>query len=343
MVLLADFLATADPNRIDASRAYLPPQPIHLQGDSGFNPHVHPVSGKWDHRIFRRVHHTDPGRRLPVRLLVRGYEYEFQGLIPTDLHLIGVEGEIQALSLLGTDGLGRDLFSRLIHGTRTSLTIGLVGVILSLVLGVVLGGISGFYGGAVDTVIQRIIEILLSIPTIPLWLGLAAAMPRDWGVLRVYFMGLIYLSALGIQFWHHAFPNEIRSGAQGKNPSPENVQGGIVVPVHSKSAGPAPEGFAPPWIVAGAAPVAVLRCKCGIHFYELPTGPFCLVLDLIPQKAPGLRQYFSIQPLLLRALRYHPLDVQLLHSDQTVLTNDPAGETMAGITVSDRFPVTEPR
>ena len=158
-----------------------------------------------------------------------------------------------------------------------------------------------------------------------------------------YFMGLIYLSALGIQFWHHAFPNEIRSGTQGKNPSPENVQGGIVVPVHSKSAGPAPEGFAPPWIVAGAAPVAVLRCKCGIHFYELPTGPFCLVLELIPQKPPGLRQYFSIQPLLLRALRYHPLDVQLLHSDQTVLTNDPAGETMAGITVSDRFPVTEPR
>ena len=342
VALLADFLATADPNRIDASRAFLPPQPIHLRDDRGFNPHVHPVSGEWDHRIFRRVHRIDPDRKLPVRLLVRGYEYDFLGLIPTDLHLIGVEGEIQALSLLGTDGLGRDLFSRLVHGTRTSLTIGLVGVILSLVLGVVLGGISGFYGGAVDTVIQRIIEILLSIPTIPLWLGLAAAMPRDWGVLRVYFMGLIYLSALGIQFWHHAFPNEIRSGAQGKNPSPENVQGGIVVPVHSKSAGPAPEGFAPSWIVAGAAPVAVLRGICGIHFYELPTGPFCLVLELIPQKPPGLRHYFSIQPLL-RALRYHPLDVQLLHSDQTVLTNDPAGETMAGITVSDRFPVTEPR
>ena len=156
-------------------------------------------------------------------------------------------------------------------------------------------------------------------------------------------MGLIYLSAIGIQFWHHAFPNEIRSGAQGKNPSPENVQGGIVVPVHSKSAGPAPEGFAPSWIVAGAAPVAGLRCICGIHFYELPTGPFCLVLELIPQKPPGLRHYFSIQPLLLRALRHHPLDVQFLHSDQTVLTNDPGGETMAGITVSDRFPVTEPR
>ena len=140
VVLLADFLATADPNRIDASRAYRPPQPIHLLDDGGFNPHVHPVSGEWDHRVFRRVHHTDPDRRLPVRLLVRGYEYEFLGLFPTGLHLLGVEGEDQALSLLGTDGLGRDLYSRLVHGTRTSLTIGLVGVVLSLVLGVVLGG-----------------------------------------------------------------------------------------------------------------------------------------------------------------------------------------------------------
>ena len=197
VVLLADFVATADPNRIDASRAYLPPQPIHLKDDSGFNPHVHPVSGEWDHNIFRKVHRTDPDRRLPVRLLARGYEYDFLGLVPTDLHLVGVAGGTRALALLGTDGLGRDLFSRLVHGTRTSLTIGLVGVALSLVLGVVLGGISGFYGGAVDTVIQRIIEILLSIPTIPLWLGLAAAMPRDWGVLRVYFILTVILSLIG--------------------------------------------------------------------------------------------------------------------------------------------------
>lgn len=197
VVLLADFLATADPNRIDASRAYRPPQPIHLWDDGGFNPHVHPVTGEWDHRSFRRVHRTDTDRKLPVRLLVRGYEYRFLGLVPADRHLIGVEGEPQAVSLLGTDGLGRDLYSRLVRGTRTSLSIGLVGVALSLILGVVLGGISGFYGGAVDTVIQRIIEILLSIPTIPLWLGLAAAMPRDWGVLRVYFILTVILSLIG--------------------------------------------------------------------------------------------------------------------------------------------------
>ena len=197
VVLLADFLATTDPNRIDASRAYRPPQPIHLWNEDGFNPHVHPVSGEWERGSFRRVHRTDTDRMLPVRLLVSGYEYRFLGLVPTGLHLFGVEGEAHAISLLGTDELGRDLYSRLVHGTRTSLTIGLVGVALSLVLGVVLGGISGFYGGAVDSVIQRIIEILLSIPTIPLWLGLAAAMPRDWGVLRVYFILTVILSLIG--------------------------------------------------------------------------------------------------------------------------------------------------
>ena len=103
-------------------------------------------------------------------------------MIPTTRHLIGVDGggdAAQTIFLLGTDLQGRDLWSRLMYGTRISLTIGLVGVTMSLVLGVVLGGISGFYGGIADTVIQRIIEILRSIPTIPLWMGLAAALPRD--------------------------------------------------------------------------------------------------------------------------------------------------------------------
>ncbi len=197
VVLLADFVATADPNRIDASRAYLPPPTHPPEGRQRIQPPCAPGVRGVGPQHFPKVHRTDPDRRLPVRLLARGYEYDFLGLVPTDLHLVGVAGGTQALALLGTDGLGRDLFSRLVHGTRTSLTIGLVGVALSLVLGVVLGGISGFYGGAVDTVIQRIIEILLSIPTIPLWLGLAAAMPRDWGVLRVYFILTVILSLIG--------------------------------------------------------------------------------------------------------------------------------------------------
>src|SRR5207244_3994494 len=111
----------------------------------------------------------------------QGFEYRFLGVIPMTRHLIGVDGgrdATQTIFLLGTDVQGRDLWSRLMYGTRISLTIGLIGVTMSLFLGVVLGGLSGFYGGLADTVIQRIIEILRSIPTIPLWMGLAAALPR---------------------------------------------------------------------------------------------------------------------------------------------------------------------
>ncbi len=128
--------------------------------------------------------HQTPTTRSTCNLFAEGYEYKFLGVFPTNIHLIGVQTGIpeEALFLLGTDLQGRDLFSRLMIGTRTSLTIGLVGVALSLFLGVLLGGISGLYGGAVDTVIQRVIEVVRSIPTIPLWMALAAAMPSEWPI-----------------------------------------------------------------------------------------------------------------------------------------------------------------
>jgi peptide/nickel transport system permease protein len=99
--------------------------------------------------------------------------------------------------LMGTDRVGRDLFSRLVYGTRVSLSIGLVGVMLSLTLGIILGGVSGYYGGLIDSGIQRTIEFVRSIPTIPLWMGLAAALPRDWGPLQLYFAITVILSLVG--------------------------------------------------------------------------------------------------------------------------------------------------
>jgi peptide/nickel transport system permease protein len=112
------------------------------------------------------------------------------------LGVVGSDNE-STLFLLGTDLQGRDLWSRLVYGTRISLTIGLVAVGLSLCLGVVLGSLSGYYGGMIDNVIQRVIEILRSIPTIPLWMGLAAALPRDWSILKIYFALTIIISLLG--------------------------------------------------------------------------------------------------------------------------------------------------
>jgi peptide/nickel transport system permease protein len=200
VVLTADFIAYSNPEDTDAFRGLMPPQQIHLFDEGVFRPHVYGVKGARDPRTFRRVYVTDPEVKIPILLFAEGYPYKLFGLIDTNIHLIGVgDGSIaeDSLFLLGTDQLGRDLFSRLVVATRTSLTIGLAGVTLSLILGIIMGGISGYYGGAIDQVIQRLIEILRSIPAIPLWMGLAAALPRDWSVLQVYFAITIILSLIG--------------------------------------------------------------------------------------------------------------------------------------------------
>jgi peptide/nickel transport system permease protein len=200
VVIGADFLAYADPNVSEAQRSLMPPQRLHWFEGWRFAPYVHGVKGARDPQTFKRVYVADPSVKVPIRFYAEGFEYRLFGLFPTTRHLIGVDGGLDAnktIFLLGTDVQGRDLWSRLVYGTRISLTIGLVGVAMSLVLGVILGGLSGFYGGLLDTVIQRVIEILRSIPTIPLWMGLAAALPRDWTILQVYFAITIIISLLG--------------------------------------------------------------------------------------------------------------------------------------------------
>jgi peptide/nickel transport system permease protein len=199
VVVFADFLAYADPLASEAQRGLLPPQRIHLFDDGRFAPHVYGFTGRRDPATFKRVYTADPAKKLPVTFFAHGFEYRMLGVVSTDRHLFGVAGARpeETLFLLGTDEQGRDLWSRLMYATRTSLTIGLIGVTLSLVLGVVLGGVSGLYGGTVDTVIQRIIEIVRSIPTIPLWMGLAAALPNDWTILQVYFAITVIISLIG--------------------------------------------------------------------------------------------------------------------------------------------------
>ena len=196
----ADVIAYSEPFDSQAARSYIPPQPIHWFDAAGhFHPQVYALKGKRDLRTFKLSYAPDPGDARDLTLFAHGYPYRLFGLFPTDIHLFGVSNgnATDALYLFGTDQLGRDVFSRLVLATRTSLTIGLISVALSLVLGVLLGGISGLYGGLVDTVIQRVIEILRSIPTIPLWMGLAAAVPRDWSVTQVYFAITIIISLIG--------------------------------------------------------------------------------------------------------------------------------------------------
>lgn len=191
LALFADFFAISDPRLSDVDVAYLSPQTIHWF-DGGFNPHVKKVIGARDPVSFKKVYTTDPEVNIPIRLFVRGYEYNIFGLIPWDRHLIGTvppEGEERSAPFfLGTDQLGRDMWSRIVFGSRVSLSIGLAGVLLMLSLGITLGGLSGYYGGFVDTIVQRLIEITRSIPTLPLYIAFSASVPKDWSVYRVYFI-----------------------------------------------------------------------------------------------------------------------------------------------------------
>jgi peptide/nickel transport system permease protein len=199
IAIFAPFIAYADPQASEAQRGLIPPQPIRFFDGGAFRPHVLALEGRRDPNTLQRVYIPDPARKIPIRLFAEGFEYKLLGIFPTRRHLIGLEGRRaeEGLALLGTDVQGRDLFSRLMLGTRISMTIGLVSVMLSLTLGVFFGGLSGLYGGIIDSIIQRIIEILRSIPTIPLWMGLAAALPREWSIIQVYFAITIIISLIG--------------------------------------------------------------------------------------------------------------------------------------------------
>lgn len=175
-----------------------PPTRIHLfDAEGNFRgPFVYGVTSTLDLQTFTRGYEEDHSQIYPIRFFVEGEPYRFWGSFPANLHFFGAEGEGE-IFLLGTDSLGRDLFSRILAGSRISLTIGLVGVFLSFVLGCLLGGISGYFGGTVDLIIQRVIDFLISIPTTPLWMALSAAVPANWSPIRVYFAITIILSIIG--------------------------------------------------------------------------------------------------------------------------------------------------
>jgi peptide/nickel transport system permease protein len=196
VVLCPDFFATQDPQQTDARQAFIPVQTLHLF-DGGWNPWVPGIAGKRNPVTLRMEWTTDPQRKVHVDFFTRGQPYRVLGLFRTDIHLIGASDPAQRIFLLGSDRLGRDQWSRIMHGTQTSMTVGLVAVTLSVIFGVVLGGISGYFGGIIDLVIQRLIELLQSVPTIPIWLALSAALPRDWTPTQVFFAITVILSLVG--------------------------------------------------------------------------------------------------------------------------------------------------
>jgi peptide/nickel transport system permease protein len=176
---------------------FMRPQRIHLFHDGQLRrPFVYGVATELDSETWKYVFTEDRTRIYPINFFVRGSAYKLWGLIPANIHLFGVPGD-GVIFLLGTEDLGRDVLSRNIYAASVSMSIGLAGVALSFILGCILGGLSGFYGGLVDLIVQRVIEFLTSIPTIPLWMALSAAVPPHWDPIKVYFGITLILSLRG--------------------------------------------------------------------------------------------------------------------------------------------------
>ncbi len=197
-ILISEVLAPYALVTRHTDHIFAPPQGLHLFHEGRFvGPFVYGLDYELDMHTLKRTYTPDHSRVMPVRFLCSGDSYRFWGLFETDVHLF-CPAEGGTLFLLGTDRLGRDLFSRMVYGTRISLTVGLVGITISFAIGIVVGGLAGYYGGWVDGLVQRVIEIIRSFPELPLWMALSAALPVTWSPILVYF-GLTLI--LGMLDW----------------------------------------------------------------------------------------------------------------------------------------------
>lgn len=196
MALFAEFLSPYNPETRNINAIHMPPQSLHFFHEGKFRgPFVYDFKQEVDLTVLKRVFTEDTTKPQDIRFFCRGDSYKWWGLFETNLHLF-CPAEGGSLYLLGTNQLGQDMLSRLIYASRISLTIGVVGVALSFLLGIIIGGIAGFYGGYIDYLIQRVIEILRSLPELPLWMALSAAIPATWSQLGVYFALTLILAAL---------------------------------------------------------------------------------------------------------------------------------------------------
>ena len=206
IALISDFLVPYDPTALLSGYTNVPPTKIHWWGDDGrwIGPHIYPLEKEIDPVTFQTTLVENKEVIYPLSFFVRSWNYRLLGVFRTNIHLFGIkkqdtdgQGPPAYITLFGTDNSGRDVFSRTLMGSKVSLFIGLTGVFISFILGCIIGGISGFFGGLLDEIIQRLIEILLSIPTIPLWIVLSASIPKEWSVLQTYFAITVVLAVVG--------------------------------------------------------------------------------------------------------------------------------------------------
>ncbi len=231
--LVSEVIAPYNLDTRDTKHIYAPPQELHLFHEGRLTrPFVYGYSMELDLATMKRTYKEDTSRVQPLRYFCRGDDYEFWGLIEGNFHLV-CPAEGGTFFLFGTDRLGRDLLSRLVYGTRISLTVGLLGILVSFVIGITLGGISGYFGGWIDNIIQRFIEMVRSFPELPLWMALSAALPVTWSPILIYF-GITII--LGLLDWP-----------------------GLARAVRSKLLALREEDFANAAVLMGASPARVIR------------------------------------------------------------------------------------
>jgi len=199
MILIVEFLAPYGLHTRNVDFIHSPPQRVRLFDSQGnfVGPFVYGRQMTLDIDTLHRLYTDNQNDIQPIRFFCRGDDYKLWGLVVSDFHLVcpAIGGQ---MFLLGTDRLGRDVLSRILYGARISLTIGLIGISISFVLGIVIGGLAGYWGGVFDLIVQRLIEVLQSLPSLPLWMALAAIMPVTWSPIVIYF-GITVI--LGIIDW----------------------------------------------------------------------------------------------------------------------------------------------
>jgi peptide/nickel transport system permease protein len=195
-IMFSEVIAPYDLHTRNADFIYSPPQSVHLFHEGEFiGPFVYGRDYELDLEILKRNYPERKDDVQPLRFFCSGDEYRFWGLFDASFHLI-CPPDNGTFFLLGTDRLGRDMFSRITYGARISLTIGLVGIIISFTLGIMIGGLAGYYGGWVDASVQRLIEVIRSFPELPLWMALSAVLPVNWSPILIFFGITVILAML---------------------------------------------------------------------------------------------------------------------------------------------------